>query len=82
MVSSGLLQEPHGVKKRFLQESNDVTTQKTPFLSKISLTLFIHLRLGLPSDFFHSGFLTNILIRVTCPSYLIFLDMIISVTLN
>jgi hypothetical protein len=63
-----------------------------PILSQIKpvhttrsiLILSIHLRLGLPSSLFHSGFPTNNLytflfspIRVTCPAHLIFLHLIV-----
>jgi hypothetical protein len=51
--------------------------------------LSTHLRLGLPSGFFRSGFPTNILytvlfarIRATCPAPLIFLDFIIIIILG
>jgi hypothetical protein len=51
--------------------------------------LFIHLRLGLPSGLFTSGFPTNnlytflfSLIRATCPAHLVLLDFIILITLG
>jgi hypothetical protein len=51
--------------------------------------LSIHLRLGLPSGLFPSGFLTNNLytflsspIRATCPAHLILLDFIILLILG
>jgi hypothetical protein len=51
--------------------------------------LFIHLRLGLPSGLFPSGFPTNNLytflfspIRATCPTHLIFLHFIILIILG
>jgi hypothetical protein len=53
------------------------------------LILFTHLRLGLPSGLFHSGFPTNILysflffpIRAPCPAQLILLDLIIVIILG
>jgi hypothetical protein len=54
------------------------------YLSKIRLVLSTHLRLGLPSGLFPSGFPTNIIyalffaaIRATYPAHLILLDLII-----
>jgi hypothetical protein len=51
--------------------------------------LFIHLRLGLSSGLFPSGYLTNNLymflfspIRATCPVHLILLDFIILIILG
>jgi hypothetical protein len=51
--------------------------------------MFTHLRLGLPSDLFPSGFPINILyavlfspVRATCPVYLILLDLIILIILG
>ena len=56
------------------------STTPSHFL-KMNLNIFSHLRLGLPSGLFHSGFPTRTLctplpspIRATCPAHLIFLD--------
>jgi hypothetical protein len=58
------------------------------YLCRSILILSIHLRLGLPSGLFPSGFTTNILyafllahIRATCPAHLI-LDLIILIILG
>jgi hypothetical protein len=57
------------------------------YLAMIHLILSTHLRLGLPSGLFPSGFPTNMLcvfvfpIRVTCPTHFILLDLIILIIL-
>jgi hypothetical protein len=68
-----------------LYPESDRSTPYHPILSlRYILILYTHLRLGLPSGLFPSGFPTNILfaflvfsIRATCPAHLIFLDLII-----
>jgi hypothetical protein len=59
------------------------------YILKTILVLSTHLRLGLPSDLFSSGFPANILwaflfspIRATCPVRLILLDLIILIILG
>jgi hypothetical protein len=65
------------------------STPPHPISTRSILMLSIHLRLGLPSGHFPSGFPTNnlytflfSLIRATCPAYLIFLDIIILIILG
>jgi hypothetical protein len=66
--STGLYPEPY--------ESNPIHTIPS-YLSKIHFNILTHLRLGLPSGLFSSGFPTNILyaffspIRATCAFHLI-----------
>jgi hypothetical protein len=79
-------------KVKYGRESHGTRTREwytDPILSPRSiLILSTHLRLGLPSCLFLSGFPTNILyailfshIRVTCPAHLILLDLIILISL-
>jgi hypothetical protein len=63
---------------------SDRSSPNHPILSKIHFNIATHLRLGLPSGLFPSGFPTNILyafllspIRATFHVHLIFLDLII-----
>jgi hypothetical protein len=71
-----------------LSQTNPV--HPTPlYIYKIHLMLSTQLRLGLPSGFFPSGFLTNILykflfspIRAKCPAHLILFDLIILIVLS
>jgi hypothetical protein len=64
------------------------STPSHPISLWFLLTLYTHLRLGLPSCLLRSGFPTNILyaflfsIRATCHAYLILLDMIILIILG
>jgi hypothetical protein len=74
--STGIYPEPHQ------------TSPYHPILKSI-LTLFTHLRLGLPSGLFPFGFPPNILhtflfspIRATCPAHLILLDLITLIILG
>ena len=69
-----------------LSQLHPVPTTPSHFL-KIILVLSSHLRLGLPSGLFPSGFPTITLctplpssIRATCPAHLILLDFIFSTT--
>jgi hypothetical protein len=88
--------EPEGSLSRSQEPSTgpypepDRSSPYHPILSLRSiLILFTHLRLGLPSGLFPSGFLTNILyaffvspISATCPVQLILLDLIILIILG
>jgi hypothetical protein len=73
---------------RILSQINPVQT--IPSYPRSILILFAHLRLGLPSSKFPSGFPANILridiplrhIRFTCPAYLILRDLSILIILR
>jgi hypothetical protein len=82
--------EPEGSLPRSQEPSTDPYREpdrSNPYHLRSILILSTHLRLGLPSGLFPSGFPTNILyvffpIRPTCPAHLILLALIILVVLG
>ena len=70
-------------------ESHHPVHALMPYILKIHLNIILHLRLGLPTGLFPSGFPTKTLytpvlypIRATCPAQLFILDLIIRTILG